>query len=394
MPDRTIVMNVSLCLPEGIHDSGALVLSGQKIEDVLLQLGDTAGFEGRTVDGQGFLCAPSYIDSHCHGGNGFDCNDGTEEAVIEMSRFYAAHGIAAYFPSTSSDPLSVIEKGFDCIRRVRDADAAAGVEILGTHMEGPFINPVYRGCQGPEHILEMTDEPFEVVKRNADLIGRITIAPEIPANGARIEELVELGIVVAIGHSAATYAQVQDAVNRGASMVTHLYNAMSSTKKEGPFRVCGVLEAGLDLDGLFTEIIADRKHLPDELMRIAYRCKGADRLMVCSDANRGAGVAEGGTLYTCGQEAVIHDGVAMLPDRSSLASSTTPIDAMVRNLVNHVGIPLHDALRMGSATPAAMLHVDDRKGALAKGMDADFILLDEELTVRETWGRGRRIYAL
>jgi N-acetylglucosamine-6-phosphate deacetylase len=150
-----------------------------------------------------------------------------------------------------------------------------------------------------------------------------------------------------------------------------------------------VLEAALSIDSLYTEIIADRKHLPDELMRIAFRCKGPEKLMLCSDANRGAGFADGGTIFTCGQEAIIKDGVAMVPDGSAFASSITPIDQMVRNVIKYVGISGHDAVNMASRTPAKMMGVFDRKGSIAPGKDADIILLDNEFNVKNVMCRGK-----
>ena len=171
-------------------------------------------------------------------------------------------------------------------------------------------------------------------------------------------------------------------------MATHLYNAMSSTRKVGPFRVPGVLEAALTDDRVFAEIIGDGKHVPPELMRIALRCKGPDTFMLCSDANRGAGMEAGASLYTCGQEAIVEDGVAMLKDRSSLASSVTALDGMVRILVRELGLPFHQAIRAASTIPARAIGAGGRKGRIAPGYDADLVLWDTQLNVQRVWCRG------
>jgi N-acetylglucosamine-6-phosphate deacetylase len=256
-------------------------------------------------------------------------------------------------------------------------------------MEGPFISKKYKGCQAEKYIVEATDENFKVVGRNRDLIKRITLAPEVGSNMQKIEKLREMGIVVSGGHSDATYHQVREAHQRGMTMTTHLFCAMSGIRKEGPYRISGMLEASLNIDSLYTEIIADRKHLPDELMQLAYKCKGKDRIMVCSDANRGAGKLDGGRIYTCGQEAIIEDGVAMIPDRTAFASSITPVDQMVRNLINHVGIPKIDAINMASRNIAKMMGVFDRKGSIAPGKDADIVFLDSDFYVKGVMCRGK-----
>lgn len=385
---KTLLTNIAIQTENDFIADGAIEIEKRKILRLIPHAVDGSKQDCVIIDGQGLMAAAAYIDSHVHGGNGFDCNDGTQEALDGMSTFYAQHGIAAYFPSTSSDPLDKINRAFAVIREAMADDTGEGVEIMGTHMEGPFINPLHKGCQAANRILQMTEENFAIVRQNADIIKRITIAPEIESNARRIAELVDMGIVISGGHSNATYQQTMDAHKQGMNMITHLFCSMSTITKEGPYRICGMLEAALEIDTLFAEIIADCKHLPDELMRIAFKCKGPDRLMVCSDANRGAGGPEGGTIFTCGQQAIIENGVAIVPDRSSFASSVTPIDQMVRNLVNHVDVTRADALKMASSTPARMMGVYDRKGSLSPGKDADIILLDSDLNVKMTICRG------
>ncbi len=384
---KKAIIHGDVYLESSVIQNGVVLIEDKKISAV----GDNSLLEQNgsieIIDASNLCVIPGYIDTHVHGGSNYDCNDGTEEAVIRMTEFYRGHGVTAYYPSTSSDPLDKIEKGFTAIRNVMQADNI-GVEILGTHMEGPFINKKHKGCQVEEQILPLTDKNFKYVERNSDIIKRITLAPEIPENFNRIRELSEMGIVVSIGHSDAVYAEVLQACHQGATMVTHLYNSMSSITKNGPYRVSGVLEAALTIEGLYTELIADRKHLPDELMRLAIKCKGVDRILICSDANRGAGLSRGGTIFTCGQEAIIEDGVAMVPDRSAFASSITPIDQMVRNLINYVGVSRLDAVRMASTTPARMMRVNNRKGSIAPGKDADILLVDNDFNVKTTICRG------
>ena len=389
---KTLIKNTDIYLESSVLKSGSIIINGNKIESVVNAKTVLDEKEFNVIDAKGFITAPGYMDSHCHGGNGFDCNDGTIEAVIGMSKFYLTRGITSYYPSTSADPLDKIEKAFYCIRKVKDEDSAGGIEILGLHMEGPFINPKHKGCQAEKYIIEITDENFKIVERNSDLIKRITIAPEVGSNMSRISRLAELGIVISGGHSDATCDQVREAHMRGMTMTTHLFSAMSTIRKEGPYRISGMLEASLNIDTLYTEIIADRKHLPDELMQLAFKCKGKKMIMVCSDANRGAGTTEGGSIYTCGQRAIIEDGVAMVPDRSAFASSITPVDQMVRNLINYTGISKIDAVNMASANIARMMGIFNRKGSIAPDKDADIIFLDNDFYVKAVMCRGKLCY--
>jgi len=389
---KILIKNADIYLETSVIKSGAIIISGNRIESVIKKYDGLDEDIFNVIDAGGGIVVPGYMDSHCHGGNGFDCNDGTVEDVIGMSKFYLTRGVTSYYPSTSADPLEKIEKAFQCIRKVKEEDSAGGIEILGLHMEGPFINPLYKGCQAEKYILEMTDENFSIVERNSDIIKRITIAPEIGSNMQKISRLTDMGIVVSGGHSDATYDQVVEAHMRGMKMTTHLFSAMSTIKKNGPYRIPGVLEASLNIDTLYTEIIADRKHLPDELMQLAFKCKGKKMIMVCSDANRGAGTTEGGVIYTCGQEAIIEDGVAVVPDRTAFASSITPVDQMVRNLINYTGISTTDAVNMATANIARMMGSFDRKGSIAPGKDADIVFLDNDFYVKAVMCRGKLCY--
>ncbi len=389
---KTLIKNTDIYLESSVIQSGYIITNNKKIESFGKDLPLINEKEYNVIDAKGAITAPGYMDSHCHGGNGFDCNDGTVEAVRGMADFYVTRGVTSLYPSTSADPLAKIEKAFECVKQVMEEDNGEGLEIMGLHMEGPFINPKFKGCQAEQYILEMTEENFGIVERYSDIIKRITIAPEIGSNMSKIRRLAEMGIVISGGHSDATYEQVREAHSLGMNMTTHLFSAMSTIHREGPYRISGMLEASLNIDTLYTEIIADRKHLPDELMQLAVKCKGKKMIMVCSDANRGAGRPEGGTIYTCGQEAIIVDGVAMVPDRSAFASSITPVDQMVRNLINFTGISRLDAVNMASANIARMMNVFDRKGSIAPGKDADLVFLDNDFFIKAVMGRGKMCY--
>ncbi len=383
-----VVEGALLALENGLTP-GRLVVSGGHIAEVQVGEGVPQGKPGiQAVDGTGCILAPGFIDLHCHGGAGADVNDGTDEAYGRTEAHHRRHGVTAWTPTLSVDPVPVLETAFDLVRRSMRNQRPGRAEALGAHFESPFINPRFKGCQAAERLLPWGSEARSLVEANADVIRRITVAPELEGMLEAIPRLRELGIVVSGGHTDADAATFREAADRGMTMATHLYNAMSSVRKVGPFRVSGALEAALTDDRVFVELIADGRHVPAELLKIAWRCKGSGRALVCSDASRAAGFSGGKTLYICGQEAMVEDGVAMLKDRSSLASSVTSLDGMVRTLVREAGMKVHEALLAASAVPAAAIGVADRKGRLAAGWDADLVLLGADLEVVSVWCRG------
>ena len=218
----------------------------------------------------------------------------------------------------------------------------------------------------------------------------MTLAPEIDGSEALIKTLAKNNIVVSIGHSDASYAQVLDAIKWGASHVTHLYCAMSTIVKNGPVRISGVVESTLLLDELSAEVIADGRHVPPELIRLVIKAKGIDKVCVVTDAMRGAGMPPG--VYTFGpsdgQEALVQDDIAIMPDRTGYASSVIRTKDLVKTLTNLVGLSLTDAVKMVSIVPAKIVGVDDRMGSIEKGKDANIAIADDNLEVFMTMVDG------
>lgn len=390
---KTYLKNIRIALENELIENGEIVLEGDKI--VAIQLASKEDRqEAVTIDGKGLLAVPGYIDSHCHGGGGFDCNDSTLEAIEGVTEFYRSHGMTSYYPSLAADKMDRLIDGFEAIRAAMGNNKPGKVEVLGTHLEGPFLNKIYKGSQAEESIIPITEEHIKTLERYKDVIKRITIAPEVDRNVDLFPKLVEMGMVITGGHSNATYDEILEATLKGMRGVTHLHNAMSSVKKVGPFRVCGVVEAGLNIDDLYAELIADGNHIPDQLIQLAHRCKGADKLFICSDANRATGAADGSVIHTCGQVFLIENGVALNSARTSLASSITPIDEMVRKLILNVKLPLPDVFKMASTNVAKLMRIDDRKGSIAVGKDADINLLDADYRVVRTFCKGKQSFAV
>jgi N-acetylglucosamine-6-phosphate deacetylase len=383
---RTCITNISIYTENEIIPNGSILIQDEKI----IEISSSSVSPGHTtvIDGQNLSAVPGYIDAHCHGGGGFDCNDGTLQSIEGMRTFYGKHGITSLYPTLATNGIPAIIESLKAIRTAMQQNKAGQTEICGCHLEGPFLNKVYKGCQAEEHIIPLSDEHLSLFESYKDVIRRMTIAPEVNHQVDYFPALREMGFQLSVGHSCAEYKDVAEAAEKGATSVTHLYNAMSQMKKAGPFRVGGVTEAGLTIDTLYAEIIADGYHLPDELIQIAYRCKGVDRLSICSDATAVAGGTHGDVVHTCGTTFVIEHGVAMNSDRTALASSITPIDRMVQHLIFNVKLPAFDVIKMASGTTANMMGVFDRKGSITVGKEADINLIDRQFNVIKTFCKG------
>jgi len=384
------ITNIEIYTERAIIPNGSIVIENDTIAAIHTAPVNNHKY-ATVIDGSGLSAIPGYIDTHCHGGYGFDCNDATMRSVIGMRDFYGRHGITTLYPTLSANAIPDTINGLETIREVMLQNTPGKTEIGGCHLEGPFLNKVYKGCQAEHHMIPLNDEYMQLYETYKDVIKRTTIAPEVERNVTYFPALRKMGIQVTVGHSCAEYKEVEYATQMGAAGVTHLYNAMSQTKKTGPFRIGGVLEAGLVLDDLYAEIIADGYHVPNELIQIAYRCKGVDKMIISSDANAAAGGAHGDVFHTCGTSFVIEQGVAMNMERTSLASSISPVDSMVRYLIFNTWLPAFDVVKMASTTTAAMMKIDDRKGALAVGKDADINLIDNRFNVVRTFCKGQAI---
>ena len=386
---KTYIKHIDIYSETGVIYCGALLLEGEKIAGVFRE--HRPGQEekaDRVIDGRGTTAVPGYIDIHVHGGGGHDLNDGTTESVRQTRDFYQKHGITTFFPSYLALPLDQIETCLESLRTVQSDNAPGKAEIAGAHLEGPFLNPQYHGSQPVDQIVPIDDTNVSIYERYKDLIARTTIAPEYGHNMEYFPGIAALGIQISMGHSCATIQQAREGWKKGATSVTHLYNAMSQTHKEGPYRIGGLVEAGLTLDGLYAETICDGYHLPNELLRIAFRCKGPDKMVIVSDACLCAGLPSGSVVQTAGMSFYVENGISMNEARTSFASSTSPIDRMVRHLIFDTKLPAEAVIRMASATPAKLMGIYDRKGSIAVGKDADINLVDANFNVVKTYFKG------
>jgi N-acetylglucosamine-6-phosphate deacetylase len=371
---------------------GAVLVNGSTIVAAGKQATIPSGAE--VIDAGGGYVAPGFVDVHVHGGAGADFMDATPEAVRTVCRFHASGGTTGLLATTAAAPIDQLLCALDAIAAVR-SEGTGGAAILGVHLEGPYFAPTKHGCHLPGQVrFPRPDEYLRLLDAHPGLVRWVTLAPEIDGALDLIAALGERGIVASAGHTEAAEPQIRAAMGAGLRHATHLYCAMSTITKRGPERIPGLVETALAEDGLTTEVIADGYHLAPALLRIAARAKGPERLLLVTDAMRGAGMPDG--TYTFGPRdgslAIVENGVARTPDNTGFASSTARANDLVRNMVELAGCSLVEAAQMASATPAAALGLAGRKGRLAPGYDADVVVLDERLDVRATIVGGEVVF--
>jgi N-acetylglucosamine-6-phosphate deacetylase len=335
---------------------------------------------------------PGLIDIHTHGAlkHGFD--EPLAEGYATITGEQASRGVTSLLATITTAPLA------DMVAALRFcqewmAQPRPGAQVLGAHVEGPFFSHQEKGAQDPRYIISPEGGAAEPLLDMHGAIRMMTYAPEVPGALDLTRRLARLGIVPAAGHSNARDTDILDAIETGLRHTIHIWSGQSSTIREGAWRKPGLLEATLAFDELTAEMISDNRHLPPTLMKLAYKCKGPDRLCVVSDATGGAGLPEGTVFGTAEMQYVVGDGVGLLQDGTSFAGSTTLLDRMLTVLTTVVDIPVVEAVRMASLTPARVIGVEDRKGSLEAGKDADLAVFDAGFRVWRTMIGGQWVYA-
>ncbi len=358
--------------------------------------------EGEVVDARGSYVVPGFVDLHLHGGGGHDVMEGSPDALAAISLAHVRGGTTSFLATTLTAPWDEIEGALGAVEEAME-EGLPGAELLGAHLEGPYLSPVQAGAQDPEYLEEPDPKRIRTLLEAYPSIRRISLAPELPGALECARLASEQGVLVSVAHSDATYQQVISAVESGFRHVTHLYSGCSTVCRISAYRIAGVVEAALVLDWLTTELIADGHHLPPSLIKLVLRAKGANKVCVVTDAMAAAGLGPG--RYRLGKrEVIVEPGgvpsgyeaippgcVARLPDGSAFAGSAALMIELVENLVQNVGIGLAEAVRMASATPAAILGLRDR-GVLAPGYRADIVVFTPGFEVLLTVVGGKIAY--
>jgi N-acetylglucosamine-6-phosphate deacetylase len=344
---------------------------------------------GEIIDIEGKELYSGLFDIHCHGCLALDTMDGhVDDHMARMARYWAENGTTSWLATTMTMDKQSILNALDADRNVKD-----GCNVPGFHLEGPYINLKYKGAQNPEYVQAPSLEDLEEYKKKGALM--ITVAPEVEGGYELGEKLKKRGIVASVAHSAASFEQVEEAVKYGYSDITHIYNACTSCFKTGVFRTAGVVEAGLVIDSITTQTIADLRHLPKGVLQLIYKSKGDEKMYLITDGLEfSASDIKENTVYTQenGMSVIYEDNVMKLADRSALAGSASVLSDCVRNMYKTVGAPLYSAVRMASLTPAEVLGISDKKGKIRKGYDADLILFDENINIKSVITNGNRIF--
>lgn len=378
------IVNGRLLLPAGVREGQVLTTRGGVIERVGPQAEADAG--GDTVDAAGGYVLPGLVDIHLHGAHGRTFNEGCADGWRTVLDAHRQKGTTTAFATVATAPLHELASALEVARTLL-AEAVPG--LAGVHLEGPWLSPAHRGAHGEEWLRRPLDGSWESIAPFLPTLRLVTLAPELEGAPALTRELHAAGVVVSAGHSGATPEELGRATAEGLRHVAHLWSGQSMLTKRGPWRSIGLLEAALGSDGLTSEIIADGFHVPAELARIAYRCLGPERLCLVSDASAGTGLPAGSRFRMGSAAGVVDAGVALSLDGETFCGSTSFLLDIVRFCVRGAGIPLADAVRMATATPARVLGIADRVGLLAAGMAADLLILDHDLQLRAVMQGGR-----
>ena len=329
---------------------------------------------------------PGFIDVHCHGAYGFDTNDAEEEGLRNWVRNIVGEGVTALLPTTITQSEQVLTAALKNVAKVV-ADGYEGAEILGVHFEGPYLDMVYKGAQPEQYIVKPTVEQFKKYQEAANgLIRYITMATETDEDFALTRYCSEHGVVVSIGHSAATYEQAVMAFAHGARSMTHVYNGMT------PFnhRANGLVGAAYRIRSMYGECICDGNHSTYAALNQFFQEKGADHAILVTDALMAKGKPVGSRFLFGGNEIEIYpDGSAHLTSTGGLAGSTLRVNDGLRILIEEALVPVSAAINACTKNPAACLRIEDRKGAIQVGLDADLVVLDHDYNVLQTYCKGK-----
>ncbi len=385
---NTVIRNAKL-VQDGRITRCDLYIQDGKITNVLPP-GKGWGAE-EEIDADGFYLSHGFIDIHVHGGGGYDFMDGTREAWDGVRRLHLQHGTTGIVATTLAATMEEMTAAARMYNACRD-ELGDGARLLGLHMEGPYLAPAQSGAQDPAFIRGPIPQEYEKLVELCPDIRRWTVAPELEGAFAMGDYLKKHGVRSSIGHSDATYAQVKEAMAHGFTHVTHLYSAMSTVTRQGGFRRGGVVESAYVLPELTSEVIADGCHLPAELLQMAYRFIGPDRLALVTDAMRAAGQTEGESILgslSKGQRVIIEDGVAKMPDRKAFAGSVCTTDRLARTMMRLAGATLMDTVKMLTETPARIMGLEDVTGRVESGRAADLVLFDENINICMVLTDGR-----
>ncbi|WP_042349703.1 N-acetylglucosamine-6-phosphate deacetylase [Bacillus massiliigorillae] len=389
--NHILFKNADIYLENEVLENGYVLITDDKITEI----GSADQLENKTFDNteiitleKGTKIVPGFIDVHIHGAGGADTMDGTHEALRTMATHLPQEGTTSFLATTmTQSPENIVNALRNAASYQKTENHRGEAEVIGLHLEGPFINPAKKGAQPEEYVLEPNITTFQEWQKEADgTIKLVTVAPEMPNGMEFVKYLAENEVTASIGHTDSTYADVKNAVEAGATQVTHLYNGMRGLHHREP----GTAGAALLFDELKVELISDGIHICPEMIQLAIQAKGTDGALLITDAMR-AKCLKNGMYELGGQPVIVGDGRATLEDGTLAGSILKMIDS-VKNMLSFTDLNLHDLIKLASATPAKQARVFDRKGSIEVGKDADIVILNNDINIEMTICRGKIAY--
>ncbi|MFD7321914.1 N-acetylglucosamine-6-phosphate deacetylase [Streptomyces sp. NPDC059875] len=385
MADRTVLAGARVVLPTGIVENGRVIVDGGRIADggtSLLERSRELGgapSDAPSLDLTGHWVVPGFVDMHNHGGGGASFTSGTVEDILTGVHTHRLHGTTTVVASFVTGELDFLSTRAGLL-----SELAEQGDIAGIHFEGPFISPCRKGAH--DETLLRDPDPADVRKLIDAARGQarmVTLATELPGGIDSVRLLAEHGVIAAIGHTDATYEQTVEAIDAGATVATHLYNAMPGLGHRAP----GPIAALLEDERITVELINDGTHLHPASLELAFHHAGPRRVAFITDAMDAAGFGDG--LYSLGPLAVeVKDGVARLVEGGSIAGSTLTLDRAFKRAATIDKLPVESVVQAISANPARVLGIDDKVGSLEPGKDADLVVLDENFDVKGVMRKG------
>jgi N-acetylglucosamine-6-phosphate deacetylase len=374
------IKNAQIVTSDGIIEGSVEIKNGKILSILKDKFPDGDG-----IDAGGNFLAPGFIDMHIHGISGFDAMDKNYNSINSMSKSLLKHGVTSFVPTTMTVDIESIKNSVENISKAM-IKGVEGANIAGIHIEGPFISPEMVGAQDPKYVRKPSKKDFEyIVGPYSNNIKTVTIAPEVDGAVEFIKYIASLGINASCGHTNGKYDDLVCGIKAGISHATHLYNAMRGFHHREPGIVGGIFDTGIT-----TEIIADGIHSHFAAVRCAYRLKGPDKLALITDAMMACDMKDGN--YTLGgQKVYVKDGAARIAG-GQLAGSTLTLDKAVKNVINNCAVNITDAVKMASSTPARILKIDNEKGYIKVGYDADIVIFDDNINIIKTFVSGIEKY--
>lgn len=387
------ISNGQIITPGKIIPNGSILIDDGKIVEIT---DHPSGLTNTlSIDAQGKYISPGFIDLHVHGGGGADFMDGDVDSFLTVAATHARFGTTSLMPTTLTSEKEELIATFENYEKAIPLNKS-GAQFIGLHLEGPYFAMEQRGAQDPRYIRNPDPEEYnEILSSFGHLIRRWTAAPELPGAIEFARQLKKQGIIASIGHTEAIYDDAVRAFDNGYTLVTHLYSGMLGVTRRNAYRYAGMVESAFLIDEMDVEAIADGIHLPPPLLQLIYKNKSAAHIALVTDAMRGAGMPEGESILggkKNGLKVIIEDGVAKLPDRKSFAGSVATTDRLVRTMVQQANIPLAESVKMMTETPARIAGINNRKGSLTIGKDADIIIFDDQINIQKTLVKGKIIY--